>query len=385
MIAPRLWPLVIKEVVRRRTRTALTILGVAVAMFLFTTIEAVQRGTREATRTTGQDTVLVVFRKNRYCPFTSRLPESYLRRLEDVDGVAEVIPMRIVVSNCRTSLDVVTFRGVPAETAAPGLARRLSVRSGSIDEWRRRTDAAMLGEVLARRRGLAVGDRFDANGLTVHVAAIVASNEPQDRDVAYVHLSFLQRAARSVGDGVVTQFNVVVDDPERLEDVARAIDAEFAHDADPTTTSSEKAFVARAAGDLMALIDFTLWVALGCVLAVLGLVANTIVLSVRDRIREHAIFQTLGYRPSLVGRLVLAEGMFVAALGGLVGSGAALGLLWRGQYSLGNEGLSIQFAADPRLLLTSLAVSVAVGALAGLVPAFAVARRPIAGSLAGVA
>ena len=44
---------------------------------------------------------------------TSRLPQWYADRIERIDGVQAAVPMQVLVSNCRASLDVVTFRGVP--------------------------------------------------------------------------------------------------------------------------------------------------------------------------------------------------------------------------------------------------------------------------------
>lgn len=115
MLALKYIPLVIKQVVRRRTRTLLTLLGVATAMFLFSAVQAMQKGVEDATQTTAADTTLVVYRENRFCPATSRLPEYYLDRINRIDGVQSAVPMKIEVTNCRTSLDVVTFRGVPPE------------------------------------------------------------------------------------------------------------------------------------------------------------------------------------------------------------------------------------------------------------------------------
>src|SRR5262249_37531307 len=115
MFSLKFIPLVFKQVVRQRTRSALTMMSVGIAMFLFTTVQALQRGTREATEASAADNTLVVYRKDRYCPFASRMPESYTARIRQISGVASAVPMRVVVNNCRTSLDVVTFRGVPAE------------------------------------------------------------------------------------------------------------------------------------------------------------------------------------------------------------------------------------------------------------------------------
>ena len=142
MIAPKFIPLVVKQVVRHRTRTALTLAGVATAMFLFSAVQAMQAGVETATRTTAADTTLVVYRENRFCPATSRLPEYYLDRIKRIEGVQSAVPMKIEVTNCRTSLDVVTFRGVPPDLFASQYAPSLKVVSGSVADWTKRTDAA---------------------------------------------------------------------------------------------------------------------------------------------------------------------------------------------------------------------------------------------------
>jgi putative ABC transport system permease protein len=281
------------------------------------------------------------------------------------------------VSNCRASLDVVTFRGVPAEQAQDVFRKSLRFDSGSLESWMKRSDAALLGKTLAERRGLKVGDRFQAAAVTVTVAGIVDSDREQDRNVAYVHLPFLQQSAGLRKLGVVTQFNVTVDDPAHLERVSKAIDAEFASDPDPTSTSSEQAFVARAAQDVIRIVQFTKYLGWACLLAVLALVANAIVLSVQDRVKEHAVLQTLGYNPAMIGRLVITEGLMVGIFGGLVGTALAAGLLaWR-TMSLTTEGLSINVRSDPWIVATGLVVSAALGIIAGLVPAWQASRRQI--------
>jgi putative ABC transport system permease protein len=370
----RMLPLAWKQVVRARLRTSLTVGGVAVAMFLFAAVQAMQEGVREATARSAADNKLIVYRENRFCPFTSRLPEDYARRIAAVPGVASVLPVQIVVSNCRASLDVVTFRAVPAERFAAEDAARLRLASGSVGEWLRRTDAALVGEDLANRRGLRVGDRFDTLGVTVTVAGVFASDEAQDRNVAFVHLPFLQRAKRIGKPGVVTQFDVRVTDPSRMDAVAGAIDAEFRSAQEPTATRSEKAFVASAAGDLLELLGFTRWVGLGCLVAVLALVGNAVVLAVQDRVREFGVMGTLGFPSGLIARLVVAEGLLVSLAGGLLGTGLAAAALHLGSWSLSNEGLSIRFAAGPAVWGGGLLAAAAMGVLAGLVPAFRAAR-----------
>lgn len=370
-------PYVVKQVTRHRVRSALTVAGIGVAMFLFTAVQAMNKGVTEATTATARDTTLVVYREDRYCPATSQLPQDYQRRIEAVDGVVSATPIKIVVSNCRTSLDVVTFRGVPKQEFVDERGDDLVVVSGSLAEWKSRTDAALLGETLANRRGLRPGMTFDAAGITAYVAGVVRSDDPQDRNVAYTALEFVQLAGRD-RLGVVTQFNVKVRDASMLDSVAEDIDEVFRTAQAPTATFTEKAFIGRVAGDVIELVGFARWLGLGCLAAVLALVANSIVLGVQSRVSEHAVLQTVGYSGRLVAALIVAEGVLLAVVGGTLGAAVAVGIVRAGNFALSVEGTSIPIATDAGLLATGLVVCSVIGVLAGLVPAWRASRREIA-------
>lgn len=371
--APYVW----KQVSRHRVRTALTLAGVAIAMFLFTAVQAMQAGVTVATQATADDTTLVVYRKDRFCPATSTLPQDYQRRIEGVEGVVSATPVKVVVSNCRTSLDVVTFRGVPKDAFLASRRGEIEIVAGSAEEWLKRTDAALIGETLAARRGLRPGMTFDAAGITASVAGVIRSDDPQDQNAAYTALEFVQLAGRNQL-GIVTQFNVQVTDSSRLDPVADAIDELFRTASDPTTTMTEKAFVGRVASDILEIVSFARWLGIGCLVAVLALIANAIILSVQSRIAEHAVLQTLGFRGWMVGVLIVGEGVLVAVAGGLVGAAGALAVARIGGFALSVEGQTIPIVATPALLLAGLGVCAALGLLAGLAPAWQASRREIA-------
>jgi putative ABC transport system permease protein len=206
---------------------------------------------------------------------------------------------------------------------------------------------------------------------------LVRSAEPQHQNVAYVLLDFLQWGAGSRAGGTVTQFNVKVDDPLRLEEIAAAIDAEFAVAQEPTRTSGEKDFVARAASDVIELVGFVSWLGWGCLAAVLALVGNAIVLSVQDRIREHAILQTLGFRGGQISGMILTEGLMLSLFGALIGCGAAVLGLWRTGLAISVEALSVSINASPSVFALGIGISAALGVLASFVPAWQAGRREI--------
>jgi putative ABC transport system permease protein len=363
---PALVGLALKQLTRHRVRSLLTVLGVAMGMFLFATVETMQRSLRDATEISADDTTLVVYRENRFCPATSRLPQHYESQIRKIDGVKEVIPIQIVVNNCGASLDVIAFRGVPPDSLER-YAPQLNVESGSINDWKKRSDAALLGKHFAARRGFKVGDRFDAAGVTVSVAGIIESDQPQDNNVGYVHLDFLQQASRA-GLGTVTQFNVRAESSEQLDRIAGEIDAAFATDQQPTSTRPEKAFFAQTASELIELVGFTRWLGIGAVAAVLGLVAN-------------AVLQTLGYPQRTIGVLVAIEGVLLGFAGGVVGvAGAFFFLKWQ-SITIGNEGLTMSVVPDIVIVVRGLTVAFALGLLASLYPAWKASRVPIVHSL----
>ena len=368
-----------KQLTRHRLRTTLTVLGVAAGMFLFTSVETVQRSLARATESDAADTTLVVYRENRFCPATSRLPEHYADEIRTIPGVREVIPIQIVVNNCGASLDVITFRGVPADELRR-YAPEITILEGDLSVWERRDDAALVGEQFARRRGLSVGEQFEAVGVIVHVAGIIRSPFPQDNNVAYVKLPFLQQASRS-GLGVVTQFNVRVETSADLDPVADAIDERFRSDQEPTNTKPEKAFFAETASQLIELIGFTRWLGLGAVIAVVALVANAILLVVRSRVRENAVLRTLGYPGRAIMFLVVSEGGMLGLAGGILGTGLAWFFLRWQSLTLGSEGHTLGIVPDGATAIISITAALLLGITASIHPAFVAIRQPIVKSL----
>ncbi len=374
MLNARYMSLVLKYIVRQKVRSAMTISGVALAMFMFYSVQAMQQGVRAATKQTSEDATLVVYREDRFCPFTSRLPEDYQRTITALPGVKAVVPIKIVVNNCRASLDVVTFRGVPSSAFDSGVFGSATIVEGSAQEWKRRGDAALVGRRLAERRGWSVGDRVAIDAIQVSIVGIIDSDQPQDKNVAYTNLEFIQRTAGN-SDGEVTQFNVLVDDPKLLADVAASIDAAFADAQEPTSTWTEKEFVARAVTDIIEIVNFAGWLGWGSLAAVFALVANAIVLSVRDRVRDYAVLQTLGFSQGLIARLIVAESLILSLIGGCAGLAAGLAVIHFGRFSFSVEGLSVNFTAGPGMIAIGIALCACIGVLAGLFPAWEAYRR----------
>ncbi len=375
----KLFSLALKNLMRNRLRSLLTILGIGSGMFLYTSVQTMQHSLKAATEDKAAETTLVVYRENRFCPSTSRLPEHYLSAIESIPGVVQAIPIQIAVNNCGASLDVITFRGVPPE-ALQRYNPSINLVSGSYDQFVSTTDGALVGQHLAERRNLNIGDKFEAVGVNVTVTGIISSDSPQDESVAYVHLPFLQQASR-VGLGTVTQFNVKVRNSTLLEPVSKAIDDTFRADQQPTNTRPEKAFFAETAKQMIELISFTRWLGLGAVAAVLGLIANAVLLTVRGRAKESAILQTLGFSRLKIAQIVLYEGLLLGLIGGTSGISIAVLFFHLRAFTLGNEGLTLALTPTPEVASLALIVSISLGLAASLYPAWKATSQPLTQTL----
>ncbi|MFL5339062.1 MAG: ABC transporter permease, partial [Gemmataceae bacterium] len=370
---------ILKSLWRHRTRTALTVSGAAVALVVFTFVGAVQDGLASLTRGAATDRTLIVFQANRFCPSTSRLPEDYARTIAKIDGVRDVVPVQVFMNNCRASLDVIVFNGLPPEKLRS--ARDLTLVTGDWGEFERHRDSAVVGQAVARRRGLQVGQRFSIGEVTVTVAGIYTASQPAEENFFYTHLEFLQRTRGLNAVGTVTQFEVRLTDAANAQSTGRSIDAAFRGGPIQTDTRPKGVFQSRAVGDLAELIRIARYLGYACVALVLALVATTTVMAVQDRVRETAVLQTLGFSGPLIFRLVLTESLIVSLTGGLLGVGLALAALaWSG-LTVGAEGVMVTFTPSPWLAVSGMGVTAIVGVLAGLVPAWQAARSEIVTSL----
>ena len=370
---------VIKSIVRRRARSALVVSGAAVAFFVFCFVAAVQEGLERLTGDEQTQRTLIVFQENRFCPASSRLPEDYSRIIAKVAGVKDSMPVQVWTNNCRVSLDIVVFHGAPVEKLRA--MREIDFVSGDWESFAARQDGALVGQGIARRRGLSVGDAFTIGGLTVKVAGIFTSPSAAEENLIYTQLAFLQYSRGKENAGWVTQHEVQLADGADPDAVVRKITETLRSGSVPATAFRKGAFQQSTLADLVDLIGFAHYLGLACLGLVLALVATTTVMAVQDRVREHAVLQTIGVRPGRIFRLVVAESTIQCLLGGALGVAAAMAVLAYGGLAVGAEGVMIGFEPSWRLAGIGLAVALFVGSLAGAFPAWQAARAHIVTAL----
>jgi putative ABC transport system permease protein len=297
----------------------------------------------------------------------------YESDIRKIPGVQDVLPTLVFINSCRSNLDLVTLHGVPFDELEK--LYDLEVIEGSIADWKSRSDGALVGERLAERRKLKVGERVQLSEVDVHVSGIIRSESAAVGNLAFVPLDLLSLARDR--QGAATQFMVKVDPNADPDEISRAIDEHFRTDEARTDTKGMQAFVAAAIAEIKEVVDFARWLGYLGVIIVALVVANTVFISAESRIGEMGVLETVGMQKPMLMALIAGEGIGLGMIGGILGTGIVTVLLLIWPVTLGVEGHGIDLAPSVRMVTQSLVAALVVGVVASLPPAIAVARRPL--------
>jgi putative ABC transport system permease protein len=243
--------------------------------------------------------------------------------------------------------------------------------------------SAMLGQNVAQKLGLKVGDKIKIKGnifpfdLDLTVRAIYDSEV--DADSLYFPIKYLEEALKARGShrSYAGTFTTLVDTPEAVPRVSKAIDDMFSNAEEPTHTESEYAF-GLSFLSFLGNIKLALISICGAVTFTILLVAgNTMAMSVRERVREVGILKTLGFTPGMVLGLLLGESAVISMLGGALGLLLANGLIGVLRHGPAIVQQTKTLTLQPPVLAILIGFSVFIGLSSALVPAWRAAHTPI--------
>ena len=369
-----------KSLSRNRVRTTLTLLGVGVAIFLFTSVVSLDQGMRRMLANSAGDDTLVVFDKYQGCPPLSKLPTSYEAQVAELSGVAETTPTLFLLSACSRATDLVAVHGIEPEKFRR--FRKIDIPEEQYRDFAQERGAAIVGEQVARTYGWRIGQAVTLQKLgniSFTVRGIFRAPGSSLENAILVDLNYLQFATNQTGK--ITLLLVKVSEPARAGAVAERIDARFSSSASPTKTTLERSFIASAISGVTGIVEFSRWlgyVALGIILVGVG---NSLAMTIRDRTREFAILKTLGFRRPQVLRLVIFEAVLSSLLGGALGAGLAWLAVNRSNLRLSVEGFTIVPYVTPALALLALALAGVLGTIAAVLPAINASRLKIVQAL----
>jgi putative ABC transport system permease protein len=363
-------PLLWSNLRRKPVRTGLTFASILVAFLLFGLLKTLESALTLGVDLAGADRLVTMHKVSLIQP----LPRSYLARIRAVDGVRSATSnnwfggiyqddrnqLAAMSADPESFLEVYEEYAMPPEQRAAWFADRTSM---------------IVGKNLAERFGWSVGDtvpvrssfyaKTDGSNVWDFKVAAIYDAANGDNSSLYFHYDYLNEST-SVQRDMVGWVILRIDDPARMADIAREIDAMFANSPAETKTSTERAFLqgfANAMGDIGAIVAAVATAVFFTMLLVTG---NTMAQSVRERTNEIAVLKTLGYSSRGVSLLVLAEAFVITAAGGA--AGLALAALAADSMSAALAQffpvIGIPFSA----YLLGAALIVVLSMLAGLLP-----------------
>jgi putative ABC transport system permease protein len=381
-------PLLVAALLRKKTRTVLTLLSVAAAFTLFGMLDAVRVAFNAPQSVSGIDRLVVASRFSIIQP----LPYGDLVRIEKVPGVKAVAyanwfggvyqDPKNFFANIAVSLP--SYLDIYPDIVLPEKQRHafLNTRTG-----------AVVGESLARRFGWKIGDRIPlqatifprknaGNLWTFDLVGIYHAAQPELRGIEQqllFHYDYFDEG-RQFGQGTVGWYIVKVDDPADADLVAQRIDRLFANSADETRTQSEREFqlsFAKQIGDIGLIVTAIMGAVFFTLLLLTG---NTMAQSIRERIPELAVLKTVGFTHRAVLLLVLCESVLLLVLGGT--GGLLLARLGLPIISAASSG-RLDLVMPAQSWLVGFCLMLLIGLVVGLPPALRAMRLRIVDALSG--
>jgi putative ABC transport system permease protein len=377
--------LIWKSLWRKKARTILTMLSILIAFLLFALLMALDHAFKAGVELSDADRLIIINKVSLIQP----LPISYQQRIAAVDGVESVTHSSWFGGYYQDQRN--QFPQFPVDTETYfDLYPEFVLLEGSLDEWKANRIGALVGKPVAAQFGWSVGDRvpiqatifpktdgdrtweFEIEGIFDN------AKKPNTGNFFLFHYKYFDEA-RQFGQGTVGWYILRISDVDRAVEIGDDLDLMFANSPAETKTSTEKEFseaFAKQFGDIGFVIRAVLIAVLFTILLV---AANTMAQSVRERIPELAVLKTLGYGDALVLWLILLESILIAVVGG--GAGLLLGWLFvmsaAEAFAAFLPGLGIPSDA----WVFALALMIAVGVVAGMIPAMQAMRLSIVNAL----
>jgi putative ABC transport system permease protein len=234
--------------------------------------------------------------------------------------------------------------------------------------WQKDRAGAVVDAELAKKHGWKVGDKLNITGvifpLNLELTIRGMFTAPQATQTVYFNQTYLDEGYPEV-KGHSGFFAVLVDSPQDVSRVAKEVDEEFRNVERPTKSESEHAFQLGFLAMLGNVKAFILSICAAVVFAILLVSANTMAMSIRERVREVALLKTLGFTRQSILAFFVGEAVTIAFAGGMLGVLAAVGLV-----ALVRNSPSMGFFGNFHVTTASIVIALAIAALVGFTSAF---------------
>src|SRR5579871_5134504 len=177
--------------------------------------------------------------------------------------------------------------------------------------------------------------------------------------------------------GEVGTFAILCDNADVVNRVAQTIDDEFHNSPVQTRTETEQAFLLSFVSMLGNVKLFLVAICAAVMFTILLVSANTMAMSVRERVREVGVLKTLVFTPGAILGMILGEACAISFVGGALGFGISMMLSGGVKHSPAGAFLPSLRPFEPAVAAACVLTAIAIGLLSSLVPAWSASRTSI--------
>lgn len=378
--------LVFKNARRSKRRTALTVLSVAIAVFLFSALRAVLDGFNAGAE--GSSSTRLITLRSTSLMFS--MPTSHADIIRNTAGVRDVTWANWFGGIYKDPQNFFAQFAIEPESYLrmyPEILLTPEQKQAFLDD----RAGCIVGDGLAKTYGFKVGDKITLKvGIPIYgrqdfdfnvVAIYRSGGTAVDNQSMFFHWKYADE--RSLTKGQAGWYVMQIANPDQAAQVALAIDQKFANSPYETKTDTEREFQSsfvKMFGNLNLLLGS---ISLAVVITTLFVSANTMAMSVRERTTEIAVMRTLGFPSSTVFLLIAGEAVLMSVVGGVLGAVLARTLV---SPDFLNAGTFVpEVHVSNANVVIALALSAFIGVFAGLIPATMASRLKIVDALRRVA
>jgi len=383
----KLFKIVLKNLFRHRLRTILTMLGIATAVMAFGLIRTIVGAWNAGVVASSANRMIT----RHSVSFIFPVPLPYRQTLARVPNVAAVSWANWFGGVYGDPNDFKNFwprLAVDPDTYLD-LYPEFQLAPDQLAAFKKERNAAVIGRKLAAQHGFKLGDVITMEGDIfpgrwewVVRGIYTGRDQTVDETQMFFQWNYLfeQVQAREPGRPVDAGWYILrVQPAEAMPRVATAIDEQFVNSRAPTKTESEKAFQQSFVAMSSAIITSLQVISVVIVGIILLVLANTILMAVRERTREYAVLKTLGFSARHLFVLIFGESLLIAICGGLIGLALTFPMVAGFGRALPTFFPIINVA--PLTIGLALGAALIAGAVAAFFPATRVVRTPIVAGL----
>ena len=380
--------LILKNSLRNRRRSILTIGSIAVSLCILGVLIAMYRAMFLGDATPAQALRLVTRHR---VSLTQPIPIYYRDKIKVIPGVRDIMSWQWFGGTYKDNRDPKNM--FPRFATDPdhffNVMPEYQIPEDQKVAFQRERTGCVITRTLANQLNMKLGDRVTLVGdifpVTLELKVVGIYDDPEKTSLLYFSREYLRETlgAGNRNQDLVGAFLVQADSAEDVPRIAATIDHEFESSPFPTKSESEKAFQLSFASFLGNLKLFIMAICGAVTFTILLVSGNTISMSVRERIREVGILKTLGYRPGAILGIILGEAAFISLIGGLLGSLLASAMCTMISHSPAANfmaGLST-LGITPLVGVISMGVALLIGLVSSFLPAWAASRTTILDAL----